>query len=161
MCKTVCFPPFSTKNNSVSLQLHAVCLDTTPPCVYMNDVSHSAQDLVHAINQRAGKKVVNCGNYDFSLSFPALSFYINFQKVCYTFDAGPNACLFLLEENLAMVAKCIYYLFVPLKMCTFLFFFQNQVASSVLRFFPPAHGQDASSYLRGPRIDVPEAQVIF
>ncbi len=40
----------------------------------------------------------------FSLSFPA--FFFNFQKVCYTFDAGPNACLFLLEENLAMVAKC-------------------------------------------------------
>ncbi len=73
-CKSVCFPPFPTKNNSVSFQLHAVCLDTTPPCVYMNDVSHSAQDLVHAINQRTGKKVVNCGNYDFFTQFSRIFF---------------------------------------------------------------------------------------
>ncbi len=133
-----------------------MCLDTTPPCVYMNDVSHSAQDLVHAINQRAGKKVVNCGNYDFFTQFSRIFF--NFQKVCYTFDAGPNACLFLLVENLAMVAKCINLQHLK---CLYFFLLLNQVASSVLRFFPPAQGQDASSYLRGPKIDVPEAQVIF
>ena len=38
-----------------SNQLHAICLDTFPPCVYMNQVSHQIVRLVHQINQ-----VSNC-----------------------------------------------------------------------------------------------------
>ena len=41
-----------------SNQLHAVCLDTFPPCVYMNATSHAVVDLVHAINDAAGKFIV-------------------------------------------------------------------------------------------------------
>lgn len=41
-----------------SNQFHAICLDTYPPCVYMNDVSHSIADLVHNINKAAGKNIV-------------------------------------------------------------------------------------------------------
>ena len=52
-------------------QLHAVCLDTVPPCVYMNDTSHAVAALVEAINAAEGKAVA-----------------------AYTFDAGPNACIF-------------------------------------------------------------------
>ena len=33
-----------------SNQLHAVCLDTFPPCVYMNDTSHAISNLVHSYN---------------------------------------------------------------------------------------------------------------
>ena len=34
-----------------SNQLHAVCLDTFPPCVYMNDTSHHIASLVNSYNQ--------------------------------------------------------------------------------------------------------------
>ena len=58
-----------------SNQFHAICQDTYPPCVYMNQTSHGVSSLVHQINEFFGENVV-----------------------CYTFDAGPNACLFLLEK---------------------------------------------------------------
>ena len=58
-----------------SNQFHAICQDTFPPCVYMNQTSHAVSSLVHKINEYFGENVV-----------------------CYTFDAGPNACLFLLEK---------------------------------------------------------------
>ncbi len=45
-----------------SNQFHAVCLDTYPPCVYMNDVSHAIADLVHQINKDAGKNIVSFKN---------------------------------------------------------------------------------------------------
>lgn len=37
-----------------SNQFHAVALDTYPPAVYMNDVSHAIVDLIHCFN--AAKK---------------------------------------------------------------------------------------------------------
>lgn len=37
-----------------SNQFHAVCLDTYPPCVYLNDVSHSVIDIVHKYNNVHG-----------------------------------------------------------------------------------------------------------
>ena len=77
--------------------LHAVCLDTYPPCVYMNDVSHAAVALVHKINEICGVR----GRSDENLI------------VCYTFDAGPNACLFLREEHVPLVAGLIQHFFPP------------------------------------------------
>ena len=57
-------------------KLHAVCLDTVPPCVYMNDTSHAVASLVEAINATEGKTVA-----------------------AYTFDAGPNACIFTRDSR--------------------------------------------------------------
>ncbi|XP_053682713.1 diphosphomevalonate decarboxylase [Sabethes cyaneus] len=71
-----------------SNQFHAVCLDTYPPCVYMNDVSHAIVDMVHKFNERKG-----------SIS------------LAYTFDAGPNACLYLLEKDVAEVLATINQVF--------------------------------------------------
>jgi len=42
-----------------SNQFHAVCLDTYPPCVYMNDVSHGIANLIHTINKIAGRTLVS------------------------------------------------------------------------------------------------------
>lgn len=42
-----------------SNQLHAVCLDTHPPCVYMNDTSHAVAYLVHELNKALGKSIVS------------------------------------------------------------------------------------------------------
>ena len=78
--------------------LHAICLDTYPPCVYMNDVSHAAVSIVHKINEVCGGIV---SNNEGGL------------MVCYTFDAGPNACLFLRKEHVPLVASIIQQFFPP------------------------------------------------
>ena len=49
------FDTFAQLTMADSNQLHAICLDTYPPCVYMNQVSHQIVRLVHQINQ-----VSNC-----------------------------------------------------------------------------------------------------
>jgi len=35
------------------------------------------------------------------------------DQVAYTFDAGPNACLYLLEENVEMVLSLVCHFFPP------------------------------------------------
>ncbi|KAK9877226.1 hypothetical protein WA026_016973 [Henosepilachna vigintioctopunctata] len=73
-----------------SNQFHAVCLDTYPPCFYLNDTSRAIIELIHFYNQNKGE-----------------------TKVAYTFDAGPNACLYLLEKDVAEVIAMINYVFPP------------------------------------------------
>uniref|UniRef100_A0AAG5CVS7 Diphosphomevalonate decarboxylase n=1 Tax=Anopheles atroparvus TaxID=41427 RepID=A0AAG5CVS7_ANOAO len=80
-----------------SNQLHSVCLDTYPPCFYMNDVSRQIVRLVHQINNLAGEGAP--------------------VKVAYSFDAGPNACLFLLEKNVAEVSAIVRRAF-PFNVCS-------------------------------------------
>ncbi|XP_011497479.1 PREDICTED: diphosphomevalonate decarboxylase [Ceratosolen solmsi marchali] len=70
------FESFAELTMKDSNQMHAVCLDTYPPCIYMNDTSHLIVDLIHSYNATSSK-----------------------IKVAYTFDAGPNATLFLLEKD--------------------------------------------------------------
>uniref|UniRef100_A0A9I3FH61 Diphosphomevalonate decarboxylase n=1 Tax=Anopheles epiroticus TaxID=199890 RepID=A0A9I3FH61_9DIPT len=74
-----------------SNQFHAICLDTYPPCFYLNDVSRSIIRMVDQINTLAG------------LNAPV--------KVAYSFDAGPNACLFLLEKDVAEVSAIVRRVF--------------------------------------------------
>ena len=69
------FQTFAELSMKDSNQFHAVCQDTFPPCVYMNQTSHSVSSLVHQLNEHFGEMVA-----------------------CYTYDAGPNACIFLLEK---------------------------------------------------------------
>lgn len=71
-----------------SNQFHAICLDTYPPAVYMNDVSHSIASLVHAFNSACSE-----------------------TRLAYTFDAGSNACLFLLQESVPLVLSVIDHYF--------------------------------------------------
>jgi len=71
-----------------SNQFHAICQDTFPPCVYMNQTSHSVSALVHQLNEYFGEMVA-----------------------CYTFDAGPNACIFLLEKYVGLVAGLLQHFF--------------------------------------------------
>lgn len=71
-----------------SNQFHAICLDTFPPCVYMNDVSHAICDFVHKYNEAAGE-----------------------NKIAYTFDAGPNACFYLLAADVPNVLNALHKVF--------------------------------------------------
>lgn len=78
------FSKFAELTMKDSNQFHAVCLDTYPPCVYMTDVSHRIVDIIHKYNELSGE-----------------------VKVAYTFDAGPNACLYLLEKDVPEVISLI------------------------------------------------------
>jgi diphosphomevalonate decarboxylase len=69
------FDTFGQLTMADSNQFHATCLDTFPPIFYMNDISRSIIRIVHAYNQWAGQ-----------------------VRAAYTFDAGPNAVLYTLDE---------------------------------------------------------------
>ncbi|XP_063986399.1 diphosphomevalonate decarboxylase isoform X2 [Diachasmimorpha longicaudata] len=71
-----------------SNQMHAICLDTSPPCFYLNNVSFSVIDLIHAYNEAS-----------------------NSMKVGYTNDAGPNTVLYLPEKNVPEVLGLLDYYF--------------------------------------------------
>lgn len=82
------FDRFAEITMKDSNQFHAICLDTFPPCNYINDVSHAIIDAVHCYNDFKGE-----------------------NKVAYTFDAGPNACLYLLESEVEEFLSIINYVF--------------------------------------------------
>lgn len=82
------FTTFGEITMKDSNQMHAVCLDTFPPCVYMNDTSQAIVNMIHAYNEL--KKGV---------------------KVAYTFDAGPNACVYLLESEVDEFISLVNYVF--------------------------------------------------
>lgn len=75
------FETFARITMQDSNTFHACCLDSWPPIHYLNDVSKAAMDAVNSINRRAGKLVC-----------------------AYTFDAGPNAVIYYLEEDTHKVA---------------------------------------------------------
>lgn len=57
------FKIFAELTMKDSNEMHATCLDTYPPCVYMNDISHSIVNLIHsyndAVNDVKVQKVLN------------------------------------------------------------------------------------------------------
>ena len=63
-----------------SNQLHALCLDSFPPIHYLNDKAFAIMDRIHEMNREC-------------------------TIAAYTFDAGPNAFIFCLEENLFKVRE--------------------------------------------------------
>jgi len=84
------FQTFSELTIKDSNSMHAVCLDTYPPVSYMTDVSRDITRLVHAINQ-----------------------HYKTNKVAYTFDAGPNACLYVCQQDVPMVLALVQHFFPP------------------------------------------------
>ncbi|XP_052249182.1 diphosphomevalonate decarboxylase-like isoform X2 [Dreissena polymorpha] len=85
------FHKFAELTMKDSNQLHAVCLDSYPPISYMTDVSRQIVHMVHEYNKLKGQ-----------------------NKVAYTFDAGPNACLYLIEEDVAEVVSLVTHFFPPI-----------------------------------------------
>ncbi|KAI9680543.1 MAG: diphosphomevalonate decarboxylase [Caeruleum heppii] len=74
------FESFATITMRESNSFHATCLDTEPPIFYLNDVSRAAIRVVEDLNTALKRKVA-----------------------AYTFDAGPNAVIYYLEEDGAVV----------------------------------------------------------
>lgn len=70
------FPTFAQLTMRESNSFHATCLDTDPPIFYLNDVSRAAIRAVEIINETVGRIVC-----------------------AYTFDAGPNAVIYHLEND--------------------------------------------------------------
>ncbi|XP_039825497.1 uncharacterized protein LOC120687548 isoform X3 [Panicum virgatum] len=83
------FESFAKLTCADSNQIHAVCLDTSPPIFYMNDTSHRIISLVEKWNHSEG--------------YP--------PQVAYTFDAGPNAVLIARDRKTAalLLQKPLYY----------------------------------------------------
>ena len=75
------FEAFARASMRESNSFHATCLDTDPPIFYMNDTSRAAVRAVEAINKSADRIVAG-----------------------YTFDAGPNAVIYYLQEHTNLVA---------------------------------------------------------
>ncbi|ERS97634.1 diphosphomevalonate decarboxylase [Sporothrix schenckii ATCC 58251] len=74
------FASFAEVTMRDSNSFHATCADTYPPIYYMNDVSRAAVRAIEAINAKAGRTVA-----------------------AYTFDAGPNAVVYYLEQDADVV----------------------------------------------------------
>ncbi|XP_074142314.1 diphosphomevalonate decarboxylase [Sminthopsis crassicaudata] len=84
------FEGFGQLTMKDSNQFHATCLDTFPPICYLNDTSRQIISLVHCFNAHYGK-----------------------TKVAYTFDAGPNAVIFTLEDTMDEFVAVIKQIFPP------------------------------------------------
>eukprot|EP00475_Leptophrys_vorax_P022468 TRINITY_DN3061_c1_g1_i4.p1 TRINITY_DN3061_c1_g1~~TRINITY_DN3061_c1_g1_i4.p1 ORF type:complete len:310 (-),score=113.49 TRINITY_DN3061_c1_g1_i4:77-1006(-) len=78
------FAKFAELTMQDSNQFHSVCLDTYPPIFYLNQTSKNVIELIHTLNASSG--VIKAG---------------------YTFDAGPNAVIFTLEQHMEEILDAI------------------------------------------------------
>ncbi|XP_042741845.1 diphosphomevalonate decarboxylase isoform X2 [Lagopus leucura] len=84
------FEAFGQLTMQDSNQFHATCLDTFPPIFYLNDISQRIIALAHRFNTHHGR-----------------------TKVAYTFDAGPNAVIFMLEDTVDEFVEVVRRSFPP------------------------------------------------
>jgi diphosphomevalonate decarboxylase len=80
------FPKFAELTMKDSNSFHSVCLDTYPPISYMNDTSRRIVQLIHQFNADQ-------------------------VKAAYTFDAGPNAVLYVPKEHVESLVTLLEYYF--------------------------------------------------
>jgi diphosphomevalonate decarboxylase len=93
MEKAICERDFKTFGDLTmrdSNQFHATCLDTTPPIFYLNETSKRVIELVHGFNACMGEIVA-----------------------AYTFDAGPNAVIYFLDEHMPALMSLFLHYFTP------------------------------------------------
>ncbi|KAG8804990.1 diphosphomevalonate decarboxylase [Serendipita sp. 401] len=86
------FETFGTITMRDSNQFHAVALDTFPPIFYMNDTSRAIVQVITEYNRAC---VASGGKI----------------KAAYTFDAGPNAVIYTLEENVKEIVSMLLHYF--------------------------------------------------
>lgn len=81
---TVLVTVFLVVSPQDSNQFHAVCLDSYPPISYLTNTSHSIIQLITAYNVAKGS-----------------------LKAAYTFDAGPNAVIYTLSQDVPEVLSLV------------------------------------------------------
>ncbi|XP_050526715.1 diphosphomevalonate decarboxylase [Daktulosphaira vitifoliae] len=109
------FSKFAEITMRDSNQFHAICLDTYPPCIYLNHISHEIISFIHDYNEAVGQ-----------------------IKVAYTFDAGPNAFVFLEKENLSSFLSELIHVFPPNHFDTYLRGISSiQINSRIMFNFTP------------------------
>lgn len=81
------FNKFAELTMKDSNQFHACCLDTFPPIFYLNDISRAIIRVITEYNNATGKP----GEY----------------KAAYTFDAGPNAVIYALKQDIPEIVNLI------------------------------------------------------
>ncbi|KAM8894311.1 diphosphomevalonate decarboxylase isoform 3-T3 [Spinachia spinachia] len=84
------FAAFAELTMKDSNQFHATCLDTYPPIFYLNSVSQQVINLVHRYN----------GHYKET-------------RLAYTFDAGPNAVIYTLQQHVPEFVQAVQHFFPP------------------------------------------------
>jgi diphosphomevalonate decarboxylase len=94
------FDAFAELTMKDSNQFHAVCLDTFPPIFYMNDISRGIISLITSYNRAAEALDVKEGKST-----------ARKYRAAYTYDAGPNAVLYVLKEDLAEVLEIVNMFF--------------------------------------------------
>jgi diphosphomevalonate decarboxylase len=86
------FTSFARETMKDSNSFHAVCLDTDPPIFYMNDVSKGIIGVVNEINRVSGQEGQGL-------------------IAAYTYDAGPNAVIYVLQRNTKAVLEILLRFF--------------------------------------------------
>lgn len=84
------FEAFGKLTMQDSNQFHAVCLDTYPPIFYMNDISKRVISLLTKWNDVSGR-----------------------IRAAYSFDAGPNAVLFVQKSDMRELLQILLHYFPP------------------------------------------------
>lgn len=84
------FATFAQLTMQDSNQFHATCLDTYPPIFYLTAVSQAIIRLIHAYNHYKGS-----------------------VRAAYTFDAGPNAVLYVLEQDVVELGALLLHYYYP------------------------------------------------
>jgi diphosphomevalonate decarboxylase len=98
------FETFADLTMKDSDNFHACCADTTPAIYYMNDTSKQVVELVNKYNE-----------------------LVNAKKIAYTFDAGPNAVLYIADKkHLLQFIRLIYRFFPPQRYDSERTFFDKQ-----------------------------------
>ncbi|KAI8824076.1 diphosphomevalonate decarboxylase [Fimicolochytrium jonesii] len=82
-----------------SNQFHAVCLDTFPPITYLNDVSRAVIHLITTYNSLFTDGSAGTGRKGY--------------RAAYTFDAGPNAVLYVRKEHVPEILALVNHFFPP------------------------------------------------
>ena len=99
------FDRFAELTMMDSNQFHAVCLDTFPPIFYMNDISRAIIRVITAYNALFLSNSQGAGSRE------GIAGMKKGYQVCYTYDAGPNAVLYMPKENVAQVLGLINHYF--------------------------------------------------
>ena len=82
------FENFADLTMRDSNSFHDVCADTQPPIFYLTDVSRAVISVIEQFNAYSKKK-----------------------RAAYTFDAGPNATLFVLKHDLVELLALVLHFF--------------------------------------------------